>query len=88
VILGWTPGHGGRSGTFGALLVGAYDDWKLLWIGQVGTGFTRQTLDRVLEALEPLKRPAPKHEEDARALVQGPPGRQDARGMRVGDPPQ
>ena len=52
VILGWTSGQGGRSGTFGALLVGAYDDGKLIWIGQVGTGFTRATLDRVLEALE------------------------------------
>ena len=41
VILGWTPGQGGRSGTFGALLVGAYDDGELIWIGQVGTGFTR-----------------------------------------------
>ena len=29
VILGWTPGQGGRSGTFGALLVGAYDDGEL-----------------------------------------------------------
>ncbi|MGH3141996.1 MAG: non-homologous end-joining DNA ligase, partial [Gaiellales bacterium] len=46
VILGWTPGQGGRSGTFGALLVGAYDEGKLIWIGQVGTGFTRATLDR------------------------------------------
>ena len=26
VILGWTPGQGGRAGTFGALLVGAYVD--------------------------------------------------------------
>ena len=26
VILGFTPGQGGRSATFGALLVGAYDD--------------------------------------------------------------
>src|SRR5262245_60617087 len=59
VVLGWTPGQGGRSGTFGALLVGAYDEGELLWIGQVGTGFTRQTLDRVLEALEPLKRSTP-----------------------------
>ena len=59
MILGWTPGQGGRSGTFGALLVGAYDEDELLWIGQVGTGFTRQTLDRVMEALDPLTRPTP-----------------------------
>ena len=54
VILGWTPGQGGRAGTFGALLVGAYDDGELLWIGQVGTGFTQQTLERLMSALEPL----------------------------------
>ena len=60
VILGWTPGQGGRAGTFGALLVGAYDDGKLRWIGQVGTGFTDKMLGQVMERLEPLvtKEPA------------------------------
>jgi bifunctional non-homologous end joining protein LigD len=71
VLLGWTPGQGGRSGTFGALLVGAYDDERLLWIGQVGTGFTRQTLDRVLEALEPLKRPTPLIDDPGLARITG-----------------
>jgi len=71
VILGWTPGQGGRSGTFGALLVGAYDDGKLIWIGQVGTGFTRATLDRVLEALEPLKRSTPPIDDPELAKVKG-----------------
>jgi bifunctional non-homologous end joining protein LigD len=71
VILGWTPGQGGRTGTFGALLVGAYDDGELIWIGQVGTGFTRATLDRVLEALEPLKRPTPPIDDPELARVRG-----------------
>ncbi|HET9309843.1 MAG TPA: non-homologous end-joining DNA ligase, partial [Actinomycetota bacterium] len=71
VILGWTPGQGGRTGTFGALLVGAYDDGKLLWVGQVGTGFTRATLDKVLERLEPLKRPAPPIDDPELAKVKG-----------------
>ena len=71
VILGWTPGQGGRSGTFGALLVGAYDEGKLIWIGQVGTGFTRATLDRVLEALEPLKRATPPIDDPELAKVRG-----------------
>jgi bifunctional non-homologous end joining protein LigD len=71
VILGWTPGQGGRSGTFGALLVGAYDEGKLIWIGQVGTGFTRATLDRVLEALEPLKRATPPIDDPGLAKVKG-----------------
>ena len=71
VILGWTPGQGGRSGTFGALLVGAYDEGKLIWIGQVGTGFTRATLDRVLEGLEPLKRSTPPIDDPELAKVKG-----------------
>ena len=71
VILGWTPGQGGRSGTFGALLVGAYDEGKLIWIGQVGTGFTRATLDRVLAALEPLKRATPPIDDPELAKVKG-----------------
>jgi bifunctional non-homologous end joining protein LigD len=59
VILGWTPGLRGRSTTFGALLVGAYTDGSLVWIGQVGSGFTEKMLERVMELLEPLKRTTP-----------------------------
>ena len=59
VILGWTAGQGGRAETLGALLVGAYDGGTLRWVGQVGTGFTRQTLDRLLAQLHPLVRPTP-----------------------------
>jgi DNA ligase D-like protein (predicted ligase)/DNA ligase D-like protein (predicted polymerase)/DNA ligase D-like protein (predicted 3'-phosphoesterase) len=54
VILGYTPGQGGRGDTFGAVLVGAYDDGALRWIGQAGSGFTDAVLDRVLEQLRPL----------------------------------
>ena len=44
VVLGWTPGQGGRGVSFGALLLGAYVDGSLRWVGQVGTGFTDRTL--------------------------------------------
>ncbi len=71
VILGWTPGQGGRAGTFGALLVGAYDEGELLWIGQVGTGFTHQTLERLMAALEPLVRTTPAAEDPELAKVKG-----------------
>jgi bifunctional non-homologous end joining protein LigD len=71
VILGWTPGQGGRSGSFGALLVGAYDDGKLLWVGQVGTGFTHQTLDRLMAALEPLVRKTPVGDDPELGAVRG-----------------
>jgi bifunctional non-homologous end joining protein LigD len=71
VILGWTPGQGGRTGSFGALLVGAYDDGVLRWIGQVGTGFTQKTLDLVLERLTPLVRPSPPGDDPELAGVRG-----------------
>ena len=71
VILGWTAGQGGRSGTFGALFVGAYLDGKLLWIGQVGTGFTEAMLQRVMAELEPLVRPTPATEDPELGQVKG-----------------
>jgi bifunctional non-homologous end joining protein LigD len=55
VVLGWTPGQRSRSQTFGALLIGAYDDGTLRWIGQVGTGFTDRMLADLMKRLEPLR---------------------------------
>ncbi len=63
VILGYTPGRGGRAAGFGALLVGAYDEGRLRWVGQVGTGFTAAAIERLLEALRPLARAEPAVEE-------------------------
>lgn len=63
VILGLTPGRGGRAGSFGALLVGAYEDGRLRWVGQVGTGFTEAARERLIEALGPLERSEPAVEE-------------------------
>jgi len=59
VVLGWTPGQRGRSGSFGALLVGAYRDGKLIWIGQVGTGFTDAMLKDLLARLRTIEADAP-----------------------------
>ena len=56
---GFTPGQGGRGETFGALLVGAYDDGELRWVGQVGSGFTDALLAGVLEQLGGLVRDEP-----------------------------
>jgi len=71
VILGWTPGKGGRAGTFGALLVGAYVDGELLWIGQVGTGFDHALLEKLMEALKPLARGTPPIDDPELAKVKG-----------------
>ena len=59
VILGWTPGRGGRAGSFGALLLGAYRDQRLTWIGQVGTGFTDKMLAEMLKRLEEIETDVP-----------------------------
>jgi bifunctional non-homologous end joining protein LigD len=59
VILGWTPGTGSRTTTFGALLVGAYVDGELVWIGQVGTGYSDGLLTDLLKRLADLERSTP-----------------------------
>jgi bifunctional non-homologous end joining protein LigD len=59
VILGWTPGQGGRGSSFAALLLGAYVEGKLRWVGQVGTGFTDRTLKDLMERLKPLEIDSP-----------------------------
>jgi len=56
VIGGWLPGEGGRSGRIGALLIGYYQDGKLVYAGKVGTGFTERMLDRLQALLAPLRR--------------------------------
>jgi bifunctional non-homologous end joining protein LigD len=71
VILGWTPGLGGRSTRFGALLVGAIDGGQLKWVGQVGTGFDHRTLERVMAALEPIVRQTPPIDDPQLARIKG-----------------
>ena len=71
VILGWTPGGGSRSDAFGALLLGAYRDDHLIWVGQVGTGFTAQLLADLQQKLEPLVISHPPVEDAALSAVRG-----------------
>jgi bifunctional non-homologous end joining protein LigD len=70
VIGGWLPGKGGRSGRIGALAVGYYEvteaagaqadqegrPQRLIYAGNVGTGFKEEDLVRLGELLEPLRR--------------------------------
>jgi len=44
VVGGWTLGKGRRADTIGALLLGIPEPAGLQYVGQVGTGFTEQTL--------------------------------------------
>ncbi|MDN5749023.1 MAG: hypothetical protein L0H64_10995 [Pseudonocardia sp.] len=55
VVGGWTPGRGRRTGTVGALLLGAHDhDGALRYLGSVGTGFTAAALNHLHRTLAPL----------------------------------
>lgn len=51
VVGGFTPGTGGRSGTFGSLLLGLWDGDRLRWIGSVGSGFNETALRAIKNAL-------------------------------------
>jgi len=57
VIGGYTEPQGSRS-RFGALHVGVYEGPRLVYVTKVGTGFDAEGLDRVADALAPLKRTA------------------------------
>jgi len=62
VICGYTIGKGNRRDTFGALLLGLFDNGELLYIGKVGTGFTQdelETLKELFKSLETKDIPAP-----------------------------
>jgi bifunctional non-homologous end joining protein LigD len=71
VILGWTPGTGSRGSTFGALLVGAYRDGELTWIGQVGTGFTEPMLDDLMKRLKDLRTKGPPIDDPGLGALKG-----------------
>ncbi|WP_081902033.1 DNA ligase D [Lentzea aerocolonigenes] len=58
IVCGWRPGQSGFTGTVGGLLLGAHDPdtGDLVYIGDVGTGFTRQERDLLRDRLHPLER--------------------------------
>jgi bifunctional non-homologous end joining protein LigD len=58
VIVGYTDPAGQRVG-LGALLVGFYEDHKLLYAGKVGTGFDTQTLRELENKLSHIERSTP-----------------------------
>lgn len=58
VIAGYTAPTGTRI-CFGALLLGAYSREQLVFVGKVGTGFSRATLRSVFGQFQPLIRKTP-----------------------------
>jgi bifunctional non-homologous end joining protein LigD len=59
VIAGYTKGKGRREWSFGSLVLGAYDGDELRWVGNVGTGFDDDEIERLLKKLRPLERKDP-----------------------------
>jgi bifunctional non-homologous end joining protein LigD len=51
VVGGWRPGQGARADTIGSLLLGIPGDGGLVYVGQVGTGFTRDALHELQRQL-------------------------------------
>ena len=65
VIFGYTIGEGGREETFGALILGLYEDDTPVYVGKVGTGFSQHDthlLKKIFKGLEVKKKPL--HEVD------------------------
>ena len=59
VVGGFTEGDGGRTGTFGALLLGLFKPEGLEWVGAVGSGFSDSDLRAVRAALDEMATPEP-----------------------------
>jgi bifunctional non-homologous end joining protein LigD len=58
VVGGWEHGEGGRAGGIGSLLLGVYEGDRLVYAGQVGTGFTAAALRAMERRLRPTVVPA------------------------------
>lgn len=56
VVAGWTPGKGRRTDLIGSLILGVYEDHGLVYVGNVGTGFTDATLRDLGTRLARLRR--------------------------------
>ena len=58
VVAGYIPGKGHRKPSFGGLLLGAYDsEGDLIYVGRVGSGFSRRELDEITRSFQPSSKP-------------------------------
>jgi len=80
VVAGWSPSSG-KASVLGSLLLGAHDaDGRLVYVGDVGTGFTDEARQHLLLRLLPLHRPDPPFPA-AFTRARGWPGRPPPRGQ-------
>ena len=56
VVCGWTD-PGGTRQHFGSLILGAHDNGRLRYAGEVGTGFKGAELDRIMNLLKRIESP-------------------------------
>ncbi|MGX7823657.1 non-homologous end-joining DNA ligase [Actinokineospora sp. 24-640] len=56
IVGGWRPGEGRRANLFGSLMLGVPSDEGLRYVGQVGTGFSEETLRVITASLRGLAR--------------------------------
>ncbi|MGH8915067.1 MAG: DNA ligase, partial [Acidimicrobiia bacterium] len=54
VIVGWTEGEGRRAGSLGSLVMAVFDEDRLRYVGNVGTGFDRRSLEETVDRLRAL----------------------------------
>jgi len=55
VVFGYTLGEGNRMETFGSLILGLYDGERPVFIGKVGTGFSREIMENLKRSLDEYK---------------------------------
>jgi DNA ligase D-like protein (predicted ligase)/DNA ligase D-like protein (predicted 3'-phosphoesterase) len=55
VIFGYTKGKGVRVASFGALILGLYDEENAVYVGKVGTGFSEDNMKSLLQIFEDLE---------------------------------
>jgi bifunctional non-homologous end joining protein LigD len=65
VIVGWTEGEGRRAGSLGSLVMAVFDGDELRYVGRVGTGFDKSSLNDALGRLSELEVSAPSFSPDA-----------------------
>ena len=56
LVAGYTKGQGRRADRFGSLVLAVRGGAELEYVGNVGTGFTEDEIDRLLAKLRPLRR--------------------------------
>jgi bifunctional non-homologous end joining protein LigD len=80
VVAGWSAGSGNRQNSIGALLLAAHDgSGRLVYVGDVGTGFTDAARGRLLQRLREVERTDSPFDGDF-ARARGWPGRAPGRG--------